>query len=262
MIAIKVSAMCVAIVLISTAASFIQSTTLLKGESNADGPDGPFAVVELFTSQGCSSCPPAEALLARLSKEALNKPVYILSYHVNYWDHLGWKDVFSSPAFTKRQYQYCHWLSSQVYTPQLVINGSSEFVGSDEPAIRQGLQTTLTQSSLSTLTLRSQVQAGNMELQYQLTGNTTNMQLVIAVVQKQAIQKIQRGENEGRTLVHVQIVRQLYMYDVSAKSGKQKITLPDNFTTQDWEIIGILQSKDSGVISAATRVASTGGQSF
>jgi hypothetical protein len=70
-----------------------------------------FAVVELFTSEGCSSCPPADKLLAKIQEENAGKPVYILAFHVDYWNHQGWRDVFSEKEFTKRQYQYASWLN-------------------------------------------------------------------------------------------------------------------------------------------------------
>src|ERR1700735_4704349 len=78
-----------------------------------------FAVLELFTSEGCSSCPPADELMAEIQKEAKGKAVYILAYHVDYWNNQGWKDSFSSAAYSKRQVQYGDWLNQpQIYTPQ------------------------------------------------------------------------------------------------------------------------------------------------
>src|SRR5579859_6695441 len=106
-----------------------------------------FAVVELFTSEGCSSCPAADALVATVQKEDKDLPVYILSFHVDYWDRLGWKDAFSDAAYSDRQREYARWLRlSSVYTPQVVVNGHQEFVGSDavklREAISNGLQAT------------------------------------------------------------------------------------------------------------------------
>ncbi len=99
-----------------------------------------FAVLELFTSEGCSSCPPADELLAKIQKESEGKSIYILAYHVDYWDRLGWKDMFSSADYSKRQTQYGQWLhKSSVYTPQLIVNGKAEFVGSSESAIREAI---------------------------------------------------------------------------------------------------------------------------
>src|SRR3954454_20934040 len=91
-------------------------------------------VVELFTSQGCSSCPPADALLGELSSR---KDVLALAFHVDYWDYIGWRDSFAFPQATDRQYSYGHALGlNMVYTPQMVIDGARDAVGSDEAAVR------------------------------------------------------------------------------------------------------------------------------
>src|SRR5471032_1935701 len=88
-----------------------------------------FVLIELFTSEGCSSCPPADELVARIQKADKDKAVYILAYHVDYWNLLGWKDQFSNAANSQRQRQYASWLKlSEVYTPQIVVNGKKEFV--------------------------------------------------------------------------------------------------------------------------------------
>src|ERR1700755_2161390 len=100
------------------------------------------AVGELFTSEGCSSCPPADALVAAVQKEEKDQPVYILAFHVDYWDRLGWKDAFSSADYTARQKQYAQWLKlPQYYTPQAVINGTTECVGSEEANLRNAIKT-------------------------------------------------------------------------------------------------------------------------
>src|SRR5277367_2482465 len=95
-------------------------------------------VLELFTSQGCSSCPPADALLKRLSAE--NSQLLPLSFHVDYWNYLGWKDPYSSQANTDRQRGYASTLDGQVYTPELVVNGATGVVGSDEGRVRNAIK--------------------------------------------------------------------------------------------------------------------------
>ena len=94
-------------------------------------------VVELFTSQGCSSCPPADKLLGELAQRP---DVIALGYHISYWDHLGWKDPLSSDASTDRQKAYAHRLSGQVYTPEMVVEGSDEFVGSHRDEVLSALR--------------------------------------------------------------------------------------------------------------------------
>lgn len=98
-----------------------------------------FAIVELFTSEGCSSCPPADRLIDKLVTEK-GSEIYILSYHIDYWDHIGWKDPFSQAAFTNRQRQYGrHFSLESIYTPQVIVNGIDEFVGSDERKLRASI---------------------------------------------------------------------------------------------------------------------------
>lgn len=104
--------------------------------SNLDQNNKNFAVVELFTSEGCSSCPPADELLANLQKEVSNKNIFLLAFHVDYWDRLGWKDSFSREEYTDRQRQYKQWLGLNVlYTPEFVINGTSEFAGDSKSTL-------------------------------------------------------------------------------------------------------------------------------
>ncbi|MDO3627568.1 thioredoxin family protein [Mucilaginibacter sp. BT774] len=219
--------------------------------------EGPgFAVLELFTSEGCSSCPPADELIARIQKEAGSKPVYVLAFHVDYWNRLGWKDVFSQPEFSKRQYQYQRLFSSQVYTPQLIINGNSEFVGSDEHEIRDAVKQNLNGTPSTTLRIKAQQQNGGLKLDYEVKGKTSGNQLVIAIVQKHATSKVNAGENEGRVLSHVQIVRSLQTVELK-QNGTQNIQLPAGFNPDGWEIIGLIQNAETGIISAATRATST-----
>src|ERR1700761_5494846 len=119
-----------------------------------------FAVVELFTSEGCSSCPEADELIARVQQRDRDLPVYVLAYHVDYWDRLGWKDAFSDAAYTDRQKRYASWLKvTSIYTPQVVVNGQTEFVGSESIALTNAIKTALQQThevqvSLSGLRLK------------------------------------------------------------------------------------------------------------
>ena len=102
--------------------------------NNVDDATKPIVVVELFTSEGCSSCPPADKLLSRIVDDANDHvEVLALSFHVDYWDYIGWKDPYAKSTFTQRQRAYARkFYSSQIYTPQMVVNGKHEFVGSDQ----------------------------------------------------------------------------------------------------------------------------------
>jgi len=236
-------------------AAFIipKDNTRVKNKIMADGKG--FAVVELFTSEGCSSCPPADELVARIQKEDKDKPVYILAFHVDYWNRLGWKDVFSSADYSKRQNEYANWLNLQsVYTPQIVVNGKKEFVGSEEGTLRNAITAGLRTNPAATLTLNTQKGQDHITVQYRVNGAEKNTNLLLALVQKAAQTKVQRGENGGRTLSHVQIVRKIQNLAINAGgNGNATIALPEGINTQDWEVIGLVQNNTNGEILAATK---------
>lgn len=219
---------------------------------NADSTKG-FAVVELFTSEGCSSCPPADELLARLEKESQGKPLYLLAFHVDYWDHQGWRDSFSQHIFSERQQQYASWLHlPNIYTPQMVINGGSEFVGSDVGGVTQAISKAFTQETPDNFSLQTKMAAQQMEVTWQLSSPQKNTRLLLALVQKNGQSNVRAGENAGRKLSHVQIVQSLTTVDIR-KTTTALLPVPADFNTQNWELIGFIQKESNGQIIAATR---------
>lgn len=226
------------------------------GKSLANTDPG-FAVVELFTSEGCSSCPAADEVVAKIQRETSEKPVYILAFHVDYWNRLGWKDIFSEPAYSNRQNQYSSWLNASVYTPQVVINGQQEFVGSDESRLRSSITTALHKTNPVHLSINSiKENDRNVSIHYQIDGKIANNSLVLALIEKTASSKVLRGENEGRTLSHVQIVRNFQTISLNEQSeGVSDIEIPAGLDNQGLEIIAFLQSRENGEITGATKVA-------
>ena len=150
--------------------------------------DKRFAVVELFISEGCSGCPPADALIAGIQNEMKDSLVYLLAYHVDYWNRLGWKDPFSSAAYSERQHQYAGWLKGSLYTPQAVVNGSREFVGSEEGTLRNAIKEGLMKAPLAEITL-SEVEKGmkNITFHYNVKNNPADTYLILALVEKNAV---------------------------------------------------------------------------
>ncbi|MFB3387605.1 DUF1223 domain-containing protein [Flavobacterium sp. LAR06] len=213
-----------------------------------------FAIVELFTSEGCSSCPPADKLLAKLQRESGKKNIYLLAYHVDYWDRLGWKDQFSSNEFTKRQQKYLDWLNLYVmYTPQFIINGTTEFAGYNESALYEKVLNALETKTTANLDLTTKTNKDSLEITYATNLLQKDTNLVVATIQKQATSKVFRGENQGATLHHVQIVKQLNSFQLTKKEGNIKIVQPDNFTSKDFQIIGFIQNTNTGKISITTK---------
>lgn len=219
-----------------------------------------FAVVELFTSEGCSSCPPADEVVEKIQKEINGRPVYILAYHVDYWNRLGWKDQFSSAVFSQRQNRYAHWLNlSGVYTPQAVVNGTTEFVGSEEGTLRTAIKTGLQRSAASKLVIGITGEShGAVSVSYHTEGALAGKSLVVALVQKSAVSKVLRGENSGRTLSHVQIVRDLQSIGLNGKNdGSLTVNVPQGLSYKGLEVIAFLQDDNSGEITAASETGLT-----
>jgi hypothetical protein len=225
-----------------------------KNNSNDKIADPGFALLELFTSEGCSSCPPADRLLARIAKEAGSRPIYLLSEHVDYWDDLGWKDIFSQRQFSQRQYRYDSILKAQVYTPQLIINGKTECLGSDEAAVSRLVKKALATETNVSLSLRARQSGKEMAISYDIIGNNSPAdKLFIAVVQKQVVREIGDGENRGRTLNHAQIVRRLFSFSTTGNKGVEQISLPDGYNAGDYDIVGFLQNQKTNEIVNAVQ---------
>lgn len=226
------------------------------------GPAKGFAVIELFTSEGCSSCPPADQLVARIQQAAKDEPVYILAFHVDYWDRLGWKDGFSDARYTERQRRYASWLHLEsVYTPQIVVNGQKEFVGSQENTLRDAITSSLGQAPRAPapqLTLSGvRLDGGKVHYHYDfhypyhVTATGGPQSLVVALVQRSASTDVKAGENSGRTLSHVQIVRNISSTGLGMGSGAGTLDVPQGLTGGT-ELIAFVQYDDDGQIVAAT----------
>jgi hypothetical protein len=205
-------------------------------------------VIELFTSQGCSSCPPAEVIV----NELVQRPdVLPLSFHVDYWDDLGWRDRYSLASATQRQRAYARTLRrSSVYTPQAVIDGSRDIVASQKSAVmeavsgpREGIATSVT---ISGGTLQIHVGAGS---------DAATADVLLVGYLREATTPIGRGENSGRTLKESNIV--LWLHQLGRWNGKPRefemsvSKLPENVT----DIAVLVQSAGQGAILGAVAQA-------
>lgn len=200
-----------------------------------------FAVVELFTSEGCSSCPSADKNVAKLLSRHIDN-VYILSYHVDYWNRLGWKDPFSHAAFTARQSQYSRSFSlKSMYTPQVVVNGRSEFVGSNEVKLNAVVENSINNGVRSGLQVETE-RKGNMLIVHYDVSHPEPVLLNMAFVQPEATTSVKSGENGGKTLHHVNIVRALNIVEVKGK-GYLTLEIPKQITAIPLEFIAFTQSK-------------------
>jgi hypothetical protein len=213
-----------------------------------------FALVELFTSEGCSSCPPADELVNKLAKE--NKQnVFILSYHVDYWNKLGWKDKFSKAEFTNRQQQYAAYFNKEgVYTPQIVVNGKTEFVGSDEKKLYSTINNAVNAVYKSPIQITATARNNEIAVSYKVDDNE-KAALNIALVQLSGSSQVANGENEGRLLQHTNIVTDIKKTIAGATKKEIVFTVPPakDFIAADYKVVAFLQNDDGKVIAAADR---------
>jgi hypothetical protein len=188
-------------------------TKEVPAASNAPATASTPVLVELFTSEGCSSCPPADALLSRLGRTqpVRGADIIALEEHVEYWDHLGWKDPYSSEAATARQGEYGEAFGGrQVYTPQMIVDGRAEFVGSSDSAALRAIRTA-SQSPKPAVQLSWQ-NGDTLSIHVDALTNAKSgdsAQVFLAVAENMLHSDVKRGENAGRALDHNGVVRQL-----------------------------------------------------
>lgn len=171
-------------------------------------------LVELFTSEGCSSCPPADDLLRKLNGITTNSGQLIvgISEHVTYWNNLGWADPYSQPVYTDRQSAYSQRLHLEgVYTPQVVVNGEQDVLGSDGSAILRAIRAQARPSPV-TVHINSAVLSGNaLAVTFSVTGeaHAGSIDIIAAIVDDTAASHVLHGENSGRLLAHVSVARSI-----------------------------------------------------
>jgi hypothetical protein len=215
----------------------------LPAQSNS--PRGP-AVVELYTSQGCSSCPPADALLGEFSQMP---NVLALAFHVDYWDSIGWRDHFALPTAVRRQQQYVETLGlSSAFTPQVVVDGRSSFVGSDKRRILAAIA-----EPLNTIPISVEVARGVLTVSVPERQDRERYDVNLIAYLPQADTNVERGENSGRTLREFNIVRQFRSLGVW--NGRESVFRApvDSFPADATRVAVLLQRDQQGpIVGSAT----------
>ncbi|MBI1347159.1 DUF1223 domain-containing protein [bacterium] len=232
---------------------------LTQSASAAEFPG--IAVVELFTSEGCSSCPPADQLLKRIAETQTKSghAIYCIGWHVDYWDRLGWSDRFAHAKYTARQRHYGNELElSAIYTPQMIVNGRDEFVGSNwklaDTAIGNALKTPVRHQ----VTLKCQVNTTDKTCQvtYTVSPAAQNAELQLVLVESGLSSKVTAGENRGETLTHVNAVRNWTTISRGPISqGTATLSLPKDWQRSRSQIIGFVQGTETLAITGAAAVS-------
>jgi hypothetical protein len=214
-----------------------------------------FAVVELFTSQGCNSCPAADKILSEVIADARKnkKPVFALAYHVDYWNKYGWTDPFSSFAFTKRQNNYVGATEeTDVYTPQVFVNGKTNFVGSDKKRLLTEIEKELKTTSKILLTVSKNTMINDtLVLNYNAGKTDKNFSLVVAIVERGLVTKVSKGENAGKTLINDNVVRAFEIFSLNQQKGAVKIPLKRLLPNTNFSLYAYVQQKQTKQILAA-----------
>jgi hypothetical protein len=259
--------------LVSSATFVVASSAYLRtGDGNhkialPDAARTP-VLVELFTSEGCSSCPPADELLRRLdeSQPVAGAEVIALSEHVDYWDDGGWKDPFSAHANSERQDRYAaRFRTGGVYTPQMVVDGEFEFVGSDARTAVQFIGKAASIQKVSvTLTSVQKNQDGKVSLHVEAaplptSSGASTATVLLAVADDEDVSNVGRGENSGRTLTHVAVLRKLKeVGTINKANGFSKNVETDASipSAKKSRLIVIVQELHEGKILGVTSVQS------
>jgi hypothetical protein len=220
-------------------------------------------MVELFTSEGCSSCPPADALLGHLRQDLAGKNIQVipLGFHVDYWNSLGWKDRFSSAEFSHRQEQYARSLGVDgPYTPQMVVDGALEFVGSDAGQAQRAISRAASQPATAEVKISTST-ADQLTVQVKAPVSANGASVMMAITEDNLSTKVGGGENGGRQLHHAAVVRDLRLLG-RLQNGSFESSAPANLA-KDWKredlrAVVFVQEASSGKILGAGSVALVG----
>lgn len=199
-------------------------------------------VVELFTSQSCSSCPPAEALLGDLAREGGD--ILPLAYHVTYWNHLDWRDTYSLPAATQRQHAYAGRLGGGVYTPEAVIDGRTGLVGSQAASVRAAIAAARAGAGAASVPVSLSRDGG---LSVRLGAGAGSGTVTLVGFDPRHVTSVARGENAGRTITQANVVRSVA--EIGRWTGAAKVlTVP--WPAGEAAAV-IVQDEDGRIIGAA-----------
>jgi hypothetical protein len=212
-------------------------------------------LVELFTSEGCSSCPPADLLLQRLERGQLveGATVIAMSEHVDYWNHLGWSDPFSSAQLTARQQNYsARFGPDGPYTPQMIVDGVEAFVGSDAPRARRAIALSAARPKL---TISAEMVSPGL-LQIAAPSVSGAAEVFVAVVFDPEPSQVSRGENSGRRLIHFSVVKSLKRVgDLPRNKGfEARLPIPDDPLLMNPRAVVFVQERGQGRVLGSAEV--------
>lgn len=230
-------------------ANDIPKKTSIIEEANYE----PVVVLELFTSQGCSSCPSADVLLQKVKKE-YSEQVFALSYHVDYWNYIGWKDPFSKSIYAEKQREYNRKFRNRSnYTPQLVVNGKEHFVGSNSAKMYAKINAYKEKKTSNHIKVNeAYIKGSNVSFSYDIDGGLKNKIIKTLLVLDERTTQVKRGENRNRTLKNSNIVVAEKSFQLENKTGMISIPVPEIVTGSDkLNLIVLIENTDYDITAAA-----------
>ncbi|WP_299113428.1 DUF1223 domain-containing protein [uncultured Winogradskyella sp.] len=209
-------------------------------------------VLELFTSQGCSSCPPADKYL----NDVKSDKVIALSYHVDYWNYIGWKDPFSKSVYTEKQRLYgAKFNSRTIYTPQLIINGSEHIVGSDKRLVNQKIKEYSKKDNANSILLSEVLQSESLiKFNYNIEGDVDDKYIRTILVINQRKTYVKRGENRNKELINTNIVVNEQRFKLEKPIGKGSVIIPEIVkSSDDLSLIIVIENTALDITTAAQK---------
>jgi hypothetical protein len=241
-----------------------QSLTTQKADAPAGSSELPAVLVELFTSEGCSTCPPADKLLTDLdqAKSVVGASVIVLSEHVDYWNRLGWKDPFSSAEFSRRQSEYGRLFGGDdIYTPQMVVDGRIGFVGSNAAKARQEIASAAREPKATVSVAVSASTANSAKLAVRVSNvppvSGDDVDVVLAITESRLSSKVSKGENAGRQLAHTAVTRKLVKIGTvshGAFNGEPQIELQPTWKRENTKAVVFLQQRSGRRVLGAAAI--------
>jgi len=222
-------------------------------------------LLELFTSEGCSDCPPADAVLEKLiaGQPIAGAEVIGLGQHVDYWDQLGWKDRFSSAALTNRQHIYgATFALESVYTPQMVVDGRAQFVGSDGGASRKAIERAIN-APHGIVAIAAEPSARGVSVMVTASKlpplGRDRADVVVAITEDHLRSNVTHGENHGRTLTHAAVVRSMTTIGEAAGDGpssaRAEIAIASDWQRDQLKVVAFVQERRGRAILASASAA-------
>jgi hypothetical protein len=227
----------------------------------AGAADHPAILVELFTSEGCDSCPPADAVLMRLAQQRniAGAEVIVMSEHVDYWNHLGWTDPYSSRQFTQRQNEYADALGANVYTPQIIVDGRHDVLGSNYAAVVDTVSRA-SRNAKAPLTVEAKWREKTLDLHVAASPVREAAHVYVAITEDKLSNNVSRGENKGRRLTHTGVVRRLSLLGAPKSNTPfavdQAIPLSPEWKIADLHAVVFTQGRKSHAVLAVVDIPS------